>query len=253
MPAFEPLETTEKPSPRIRLFCFPYAGSGASVFNSWPARLPSGIELRGVPLPGRETRWREKLPTDLPELARLLIEELEWPDEPFAFFGHSMGALIAFEMALALRARLQREPIHLFVSGCRAPHLRDRFGLLCQRSDARLAVELRHLGGTSEEVFKNPELLQLLLPIFRADLALCAGYLCRGIAPLDCPITVFGALDDPRANRRELAAWRRYTASAFSLRWYSGRHFFFQDPASGFIEDLTASLRQEVRWLAQRA
>src|SRR5687767_5694217 len=202
MAALEPVEITHQPGPRVRLFCFPYAGSGASVFAAWHSHMPAEIEISAVQLPGRETRLREKLVTHLPELVRILIEEVEVPDEPFAFFGHSMGALVAFEMTLALRARHLREPIHLFVSGCRAPHMRERFATLYQRPDARLTAELRHLGGTPEEVFQNPELLQILLPIFRADLALCASYVCRGIAPLDCPITAFGALDDPRVTRR---------------------------------------------------
>ena len=218
-----------KPNPRarLRLFCFPYAGGGSVIYRSWIEHLPEAIELWCLRLPGRESRLAEPPFTRLMPLVTALAEViLPYLDVPFAFFGHSMGGLISFELIHAIGRRHDLVPIHAFVSGHRAPHLPDRNLPIHRLPAAELVGHLRRLNGTPEMVLENMELMQLLLPIIRADFAVCETYGYTAREPLPCPISVFGGLQDPRVSYEELAAWRDQTCSAFSHRMFPGGHFF---------------------------
>ncbi|HEY1379547.1 MAG TPA: thioesterase domain-containing protein, partial [Gemmataceae bacterium] len=164
-----------RPLASVRLFCFPYAGGGASVFRGWADGLPSAVEVCPVQMPGRETRFREPAFTRLPLLIEALAESL-YPhlDRPFAFFGHSLGALVAFELARRLRRDGSPEPQHLFVSGSGAPQARDHSGAVIHTRPAdEFWQEVGRLNGTPAEVLTDGELRDLLLPTLRADFALC--------------------------------------------------------------------------------
>ncbi|HXR64805.1 MAG TPA: alpha/beta fold hydrolase [Ktedonobacteraceae bacterium] len=216
------------PKARIRLFCFPYAGGSASIFRTWHQHLPQEVEVCPVQLPGREGRLSDRPFSDL----HLLIDELvialsPFLDMPYAFFGHSMGALVSFELTRYLqRVRSHPLPAHLFVSGRRAPQIPGSDPPTSSRSDADFIEELRRLKGTPELVLQNKELLTLLLPILRADFQLCETYTYRDDDPLRCSITAFGGLYDTEVPSPMIAAWREQTSLAFKHRFFDGDHFF---------------------------
>jgi surfactin synthase thioesterase subunit len=244
-----------RPNPKasLRVFCFPYAGGGGSAFITWPDRLPREVELCAVQLPGREARVAEPLVTEMPSLVASLSEALEpRMDVPFAFFGHSMGGLICFELARRLRREHRRGPVHLLISGRAAPQMRERHPRVHTMPDARLLAELRKLGGTPETVLKNPELMELLLPIFRADFALCENYFYTNDPPLDCPISVFGGVNDPKICRAEFAGWRAQTRGHFRLEMCAGNHFFPWNDQPRFLSSLSSDLRQTIVQFSMR-
>ena len=189
-----------KPNPaaRLRLFCFPHAGGGALTYRMWPEALPADVEVCAVQLPGRDGRIEDPAIDNLDALVDALVPELlPLLDRPFALFGHSMGAMISFEVARRLRARQLAVPQRMFVSGRRAPQLppedeRRTFDL----PKDEFVEELGRLNGTPREVLEHPELLELLLPILRADFSVCQTYVYAPGEPLDVPITVLGGLED---------------------------------------------------------
>ncbi|MCS6845860.1 MAG: thioesterase II family protein [Caldilineales bacterium] len=224
-----------KPNPvaTVRLFCFPYSGAAASVYYPWADLLPPNIEVCPVQLPGHGTRLREPLATRLaPQVEALAAGLAPAFDRPFAFFGHSMGALLSFELARYLRRTGRPGPVHLFVSGHGAPHLPDRNPPLHALPDDQFVAKLRELNGTPEEVLRHQELLQLLIPVLRADFAVCETYVYQPEPPLACPISAYGGLGDGYVNREELAAWREQTTGPFALRMFPGDHFYLNSPAN---------------------
>jgi medium-chain acyl-[acyl-carrier-protein] hydrolase len=241
-----------KPNPgaSLRLFCFPYAGAGASVYRPWAADLGPSIEVIGVQSPGREGRFTEPLFQRIePLIADLLPAILPALEPPFAFFGHSLGTLISFELCRRLRAGGHPLPVHLFLSGRRAAHVtpRDRnFHLL---SDAALLEEVRRYDGTPAAVLADKELLGIMLPILRADFSIHDMYTYAHEPPLDVPITAFGGLDDPNVAEERLDAWREQTRRGFRRLMFPGGHFFLhkERPAlvRAMIEDLKAAARPQ--------
>jgi medium-chain acyl-[acyl-carrier-protein] hydrolase len=216
-----------EPGASIRLITFPYAGGGTPVFRPWLELLPANIELRTVQLPGRGPRFREKHILDL-AVAIDALEAVLLPllDRPCAFFGHSVGALLAFEMARRLAGR-GLTPAHLFLSGKNAPHFPDSLVPLHQLPDPLFLGKLRELNGMAEAVLDSPELLELLLPVIRSDFTVLETYSYRPSAlPLSCPITVLGGDQDPRTLKGGLNAWREQTAANFNLTMFGGDHFF---------------------------
>lgn len=228
---------------RLRLFCFPYAGGGASVFRSWPDELPSGVEVCAIQLPGRGPRLNETPFTRMPALVSALMDEiLPLLDKPFAFFGHSMGAWISFELARLLQSKHGIGPLHLFVSGAGAPQVPSRELPLHSLPEAEFIEALDRLNGTPKELLENAELMQLLLPILRADFAVCETYAYRKGAALNCPITAFGSLQDRRLYRSDLKAWGEQTAASFSMQIFPGDHFFLHTSESLLLHQLTTEL-----------
>lgn len=228
---------------RVRLFCFPYAGGGALIYRTWQARLPASVEVNAVQLPGRGNRMREQPFTRLEPLVRAATDALRpYMDMPFAFFGHSMGALISFEMARLLRREYDLMPSHLFLSGRRAPQLPDTEPITYNLPEAEFLDELHHLGGTPKEVLEHPELIQLMIPILRADFEVCQTYQHRSEQPLACPITVFGGLQDEEADRESLEGWREHTSSEFSLHMLPGDHFFLNISSALLLRSLSMKL-----------
>ncbi len=211
----------------IRLFCIPYAGGGSSPFFSWLQKLPSTIELCPVLLPGREARLREQLFSDLILLVNSIATGLyPYLNRPFAFFGHSMGAVVAFELARKIRRHNGLLPVHLFVSGHRAPHLPDLNRPIRNLSDIEFIEQIKKYNGTPESVFNDQELLNIFLPILRADFAIIETYRFTFESALDCPITAFGGLGDPRNSQPEIEAWKEHTRKSFNSHYFQGGHFF---------------------------
>lgn len=236
------------PAASRRLFCFPYSGAAASIYYSWADVLPPFIEVCPVQLPGHGTRLREPLATRLEAQVQAVAAGLAPAfDRPFAFFGHSMGALLSFELARHLRRTGQPGPVHLFVSGHGAPHLPDRNPPMHQLPDDEFVAKLRELNGTPEEVLRHNELLQLLTPILRADFAVCETYVYRPEPPLPCPISAYGGLGDAYVSQEEMDAWRQQTTSRFSLRMFPGDHFYLNEHRMHLLTALARDLMATVQ------
>ena len=244
--AFDPWIACRKPNPqaRLRLFCFPYAGTGVSIFRTWSDGLPADVEVCPVQFPGRGTRLMETPFTQLEPLVQALAQALvPLMDKPFAFFGHSLGALVGFELARQLRRLSGVQPVRLFVSADRAPQLLHRDRPMHALPEEEFLVELRRLNGIPGKVLEEVELMQTMLPVLRADLAVCETYVYSTEPPLNCPISTFGGLQDRRVSRGDLEAWREQSSVSFSLRMFPGDHFFWHTTQPLLLQALSQDLR----------
>lgn len=234
----------------LRLFCFPYAGGGAQIFHNWQRHLPPEVEVCAVQLPGRGRRLREAAYNQIEPLVAAIAAALgeQWR-QPFALFGHSMGALISFELARRLRQDYGVEPLHLFLSGCRAAHLGDDEPPIFNLPKAEFLAELTRLGGTDRAILENEELVNLLLPVLRADFELVETYRYLPGAPLSCPVTVFGGISDPEASPAQVAQWRQHTTGAFASHLFPGDHFFIHTTQNPLLQRLSAELSARLRLL----
>jgi medium-chain acyl-[acyl-carrier-protein] hydrolase len=167
-------------------------------------------------------------------------------DKPFAFFGHSMGALIGYELALLLRREKLAAPTHLFVSGRTAPHIRSGQVITYNLPDDKFVEELRRLKGTPEQVFEHPELLNLMIPLLRVDFEICETYSSANELPLDCPITAFGGAEDEEVPRERIEGWRDHTSAPFSLHILPGGHFFIHTEQSAIVRIVVRDLTRRV-------
>jgi medium-chain acyl-[acyl-carrier-protein] hydrolase len=216
-----------------RLFCFPYAGGGASIFDQWDGRE---VEVVAVQLPGREDRLTEAPFTDLAKAVKAIAFGISpLLEEPFAFLGHSMGGLLGFELAHELK-KSGKEPFHLFVSGCVAPHLPRKSRLHHNLPRNQFMRELRQLNGTSEELLDSPEYVDLLLSFLRPDLQMVDEYQCKKRPPLSCPVTAIYGTEDKLANKRDMQEWNRYTTGSFGLCAIPGDHFFLKSATDILLE-----------------
>ncbi|MEM8778242.1 MAG: beta-ketoacyl synthase N-terminal-like domain-containing protein [Cyanobacteria bacterium P01_G01_bin.49] len=223
--------------PRLRLFCFPYAGGGASIFQSWSQFFSPDIEICPIQLPGRENRSQEPLLTRLKPLIETLTCVIQpYLDCPFAFFGHSMGALLSFELARELRRQNKPSPVCLFVSSSRAPQIPDFDLPLHTLEDAKFQDALQKFQGITEETWQHPQFKQQFLPILRADFAILETYLYASGNPLDCPIYAFGGREDQKISQQHMDSWRQQTNQGFMLKLFSGGHFFFQQEQSAMLQ-----------------
>lgn len=237
-----------KPNPqaRLRLFCFPYAGIGAAIFRTWPVGLPADVEVCPVQFPGRGIRQMETPFTRLAPLVQALAQALApLLDKPFAFFGHSLGALVGFELARQLRRQSDVQPVRLFVSADRAPQIPRRNPPFHALPAEEFLAELRHLNGIPGKVMEHAELMEIMLPVLRADFAVYETYVYSTEPPLDCAISSFGGLQDHRVGRGDLEAWRDQTSISFSLRMFPGDHFFLNTSQPLLLEALSQELRED--------
>ncbi len=222
-----------RPAASARLFCFSYAGGGGAAYRPFALGMPAAIEAVAVQLPGRENRLREAPLTSVPAIVEALLPHIAaGADRPFAFFGHSMGALVAFEVARALRDRGLATPARLFVSARRAPHLMECDPPLHPLPDEPFIAEIdRRYGGIPAEILQHRDILELLLPTMRADMTAIETHRHVPGPALDCPIHVFGGTGDTRAQREVLAPWREHTHAPVQVQQFAGGHFYFNDPA----------------------
>ncbi|UFJ41778.1 alpha/beta fold hydrolase [Brevibacillus humidisoli] len=236
-----------KQPPKLRLFCFPYAGGGSAVYQGWQEELPPEIQLLAAQLPGREKRFTEPACHSLDELiAGLSKAIIPYLDTPVAFFGHSMGALIAYELARELAERYDTHPVHLFVSAKAAPQIAQTEPPVYNLPHQAFIQKLYTLNGTPKEVLENQELMELYEPILRADFEVCDTYCFRPGLRLDCPISIFGGLQDGEIPVADLAAWEELVARSGTVRMYEGDHFFlhkrYKEIVQMIVKDLSVSI-----------
>jgi medium-chain acyl-[acyl-carrier-protein] hydrolase len=232
------------PGAETRLFLFPYAGGGPAAFGKWPAALPSTIETWIAHYPGRGSRHNElpikQISTLVERLSRAIQPLL---DKPFAFFGHSLGALLAFELTRQLRQQNFPQPQILFVSACGAPGIPDPHPPIHALPDPEFLKALQDLNGIPADVMNIPELMELLLPTLRADFEAIEyyGYTLNEFS-LNCPIIALGGLDDPRVSRERLEGWNQQTNASFKSRYFPGDHFFINTARESVIAAITTEL-----------
>jgi medium-chain acyl-[acyl-carrier-protein] hydrolase len=231
------------PSATLRLFCLPHAGGAAAQFRTWPAALPADVEVCAVQLPGRETRFKEAPFTRWQPLVSALADLLAANiDRPYALFGHSMGALLAFELARRIRQLDCPAPAHLFAAAHRAPHVPAAEPPIHALPDAAFRAELRRRKGTPDLILDNDEMMQALSPMLRADFAICETYTYQAEAPLDCPLSALGGQTDASVPPDHLAEWSALTSSAFESVQLPGGHFFPTTQQASLLEYLRGVL-----------
>jgi medium-chain acyl-[acyl-carrier-protein] hydrolase len=231
-----------RPQAKVRLFCFPYAGGGASVYRAWPDALPH-LDVCVIQPPGREARMGEAPLTRIEPMVAAAVEAMmPLLDQPFAFFGYSLGTYVAFEAARRLRALGAPLPVRLFLGACHAPQLGHRKAPIHALPDAEFLEELRKYQGTPAEILEHEELMAMLLPLLRADFAVYETYKVRDEPPLDIPFSVLGGLNDEDATRDELDAWRAHTTRAFVLRMFPGNHFFLNTERTRLLTSVLQDL-----------
>jgi surfactin synthase thioesterase subunit len=212
----------------IRLLCFPWCGAGASVYRRLAPTLPEHIELLVVQLPGREDRFGEPPLRCLQHMVQHVLDDvLQVFDRPLFLFGHSMGALAAYETACALRRHASREPDGLIVSGHGAPDLR-RAGARPWHlaSEHEFISHLRQLGGTPAEILDDSRTMRFLLPMLRADYEALDSYQHTADAQLGCPLLACAGDADTEVSRDGMQGWQRFTSGPSTLQWFQGDHFY---------------------------
>ena len=265
-----PLGMPQSPT-ATRLLCFPHAGGGASAYRSWTRAAPPELEVCPVQLPGREARIREAPFRRVDEAVAALLEVVRpYLDRPYALFGYSMGALLAYELTNALVRSGSPSPVALFAAAAGAPGFAgvdDTDALADSPTDARTDARsggnpqshrnlhalpdaafkeaLRDLSGTPDAVLEHEELMELMLPVLRADFELHETYQPGSAQPVPCPLVAFGGDDDPNVSVNELTAWEGFTAGAFRHIVYPGHHFFFETAGDDILAQVAQTLRTE--------
>jgi medium-chain acyl-[acyl-carrier-protein] hydrolase len=235
------------PAPALRLICLPYAGAGASMFNTWqlPDRLAA--EVWAVQPPGRENRWREPSVRRVEPMVHAIATALRpLLDVPFALFGHSMGALLAFEVCRFLRRGGAPQPVRLFVSAHRSPDLPAWRPPVSPLAEPQFMARLAEMTGPSRSVVLDPELLSVFAPMMRADFELCETYRYTVDDPLDMPFSCFAAVDDPEVRVDEVLAWQRHTSRESRVHCLAGGHLFLRDHADTVRALIAADLTADV-------
>jgi medium-chain acyl-[acyl-carrier-protein] hydrolase len=234
---FEHLSPIRKPL--LRLFCFPYAGGNAQVFRPWQRYFPPEVDLVLVHLPGRGRRSAEPLFRHVNLLVNAIADHFPVETEQaFAFYGHSLGAVVSFELARELRRRYGILPKRLFLSGRRAPHVPDRERPTHNLPHDEFVAELERLNGTPKELLESPETLELFLPILRADFEMAETCEYHPGERLSCPIHVYGGQQDEEVSAEDLRAWEEHTSAAFAISMFAGDHFFIHDRNTSFLDTL---------------
>jgi len=228
-----------RPDPSMRLFCLPYAGGSATIYRPWAAALPDTVEVIGVELPGRGTRRNDAPAVDLRTAAASLASEVErLSDIPFVLFGHSMGGLLAYELAL----RLREMPTSLVVSACPSPHQLTGRPQRHRLPDADLLAEIALLDGTPQAVLNGRDMMALTLGTIRADLAMFETYEATAPRRLPCDIAALCGQSDRSVGESDVAGWAAYTTAQFSTGQFAGGHFFIKASQSSVIAYLACHL-----------
>lgn len=233
-------------TPLLRAFCFPFAAGSAAAYNDWSRWLPPYVSVVPLDYPGHGRRFGQRPLAAIDEITSVFAREIMGKLEgPFAFFGHSMGALVAFELARELRRRHAPLPRKIYVAASRPPisfRTPNSGPHLSALSDEELRDRLGRLGGTPIELLENDELMDLMLPIVRSDLTACEDYVYRPETPLPCPITALGGASDHTFDQSELTLWREMTSAEFEVVRIPGGHFFLSTHSAQLMKWLCADM-----------
>ncbi|MFC8373871.1 MULTISPECIES: thioesterase II family protein [unclassified Streptomyces] len=239
-----PYFTVYRPSPdaSVRLVCLPHAGGAASFYVPVAQALAPRVEVLSVQYPGRHERHNHPLVPDIGTLADRIADALmACADRPYALFGHSMGAIVGFEVARRMEDA-GRGPVELFASGSRAPSVERRGERWHQTSDAEFVARVQSMGGAGSELLDDPDMRRMLLPALRNDYRAIERYEYRAQPPLACPVTAFAGADDPRVTVAEVRSWARHTTGPFSVEVHPGGHFFLADHREAVLDTVTGHL-----------
>jgi pyochelin biosynthetic protein PchC len=231
-------------NPETRLVCFPHAGGSASFFHGWAGFMPTGVELLAVRYPGREDRILDPPADTMEDLADPLVQACSvLNDAPLAFFGHSMGAVVAHEVAQRLGPSMDARLVALFVSGHPGPGC-DKSGRdLSALSDAELLEDIRLRGGTAPAAFAQPELRELFLPALREDYRIVASHRMSVNAVIEAPVVAYYGNQDEDIDEKSASAWSAVTKSSFRARSFEGGHFYLMEHAKDLVADLLSHLK----------
>jgi medium-chain acyl-[acyl-carrier-protein] hydrolase len=231
----------------IRLFCFHYGGGSASMFRQWPKDLIDGAELLAIQLPGREERFNEPLLNNIIQVVDNLCSNFNnYVDKPFVIFGHSIGALVAFEFVRALRKKGMSQPKHLIVSGAKAPQISLNKQPIHDLPDAKFIEELRKYNGIPNDIVEDEDIMAIFMPIIRADFCISETYKYINEEALTSPMTVLGGLNDNTFYQEDLLKWKEQTKSIFKYYLLSGDHFFINTSYKEVIKIINQILYKEV-------
>ncbi|MDH3692749.1 MAG: alpha/beta fold hydrolase [Gammaproteobacteria bacterium] len=232
------------PGIRVNLVCLPHAGGGAAMFHKWKRLLPDQIAAVPIQLPGRENRLSDTPVEFLEQSVRAIAEEIvQSPMPRIAIFGHSMGALIGYELCQLLSREYEQPPILLIATGCRAPHLpvcRPEVHLM--PDDELISTLNSRYGGFSTNALEQAELLKCMLPAIRADMTLVETYQYQDQDPLSVPILALGGTSDHAVSLVDLAAWRQHTNSDLTQRQFPGGHFFIESAREAVLKTVVRRL-----------
>lgn len=230
---------------RFRLYCFHHAGGNGLNFRQWQGKLSSAIEVCAIQLPGRGQRMAEQPLSDLFEVVKALAPVIaQQSNLPFAFFGHSMGALLAYELARYCQLHALPTPTALFVSGSPAPQYRKAPRGLHKLDDDALISELAKYDGTPAEVLQHKELMSMILPIVRTDFAMLDAYQHFPAPLLTMPITVLAGKKDQHTTPEQIDGWAKETSNLCRIQWFEGGHFFIHDESDAVLDCVTADLHE---------
>lgn len=242
---FIPLKREE--NIHIRLFCFHYGGGSASIFRKWSKDLIDNVELVAIQLPGREERFNELLLSNVSQVVDNLCQNFNnFLDKPFIFFGHSVGALIAFEFVRALRRKGISNPEHLIVSGTKAPQTSSKKHPIHNLPYVKFIEELKKYNGAPSYIIEDRELMSIFAPIIRADFCISETYKYTNEKPLICPITALGGLHDDTFNLSDLTKWKKQTTGFFKSHFLIGDHFFINTSYEEVIKIVNQALYNEI-------
>ena len=234
----------------IRLFCFHYGGGSASIFRQWSKDVIQEVELVAIQLPGREERYNEPLLNNISQVIdNLLLHFNKYTDKPFILFGHSIGALIAFEFARTLRQRKMLQPKHLIVSGTKAPQVPLKKQHIHKLPKKQFIEELKKYNGIPDYIIEDEELISIFIPIIKADFSISETYNYSNKKPLSCPITALGGSNDNTFDADDLIKWQEQTSNAFIHQFLPGDHFFINTSYTEIINIINQSLYNEIKQL----
>jgi medium-chain acyl-[acyl-carrier-protein] hydrolase len=231
----------------IRLFCFHYGGGSASAYREWAKDIVDHVDLVAIQLPGRESRFSEPLLDNVLDIVnKLSLDFQDYLDKPYIFFGHSIGALIAFEFTRTLRKKGMPQPKHLIISGTKAPQVQLKRAPIHHLPDSELTEKIREYNGIPSYILEDKELMAIFLPIIRSDFCISEAYKYNSEEPLTCPITALGGLSDDTFDSRDLLKWQEQTSSSFEHELLPGDHFFIKSSYQEVINIVNKVLYKEI-------
>lgn len=243
------VRSVPRPAAPLRIFCFPYAGAGASMYASWARQLPEQVEVIAIQLPGRESRFSEPLLDDVPTIVSAIAREMKplLAQKPYLLFGHSLGAILAFEIARYIERMALICPLHLVVSGRQAPRSCVRDEPIHHLADEEFIEELRKLESTPNEVLSNEDLMAFLLPRIRADFAAAYDYRYERGPKVGFPVTAFGGTDDEDVGDQGLLDWEEECSGEFEALFFEGDHFFIHSAEKQVLDRIGRILDEALK------